>query len=250
MSSRPPAGAGGVGPVAAASTRVRDCAARRGRRAARRPDLVAGDDGRTSPSGPASAARRSTTAFGTRERAGPRLRHPARRANFLETVERGRRRERRRSRPRRCGRRSRSSSPPPRRNPLVRAISASEEGDELLVLVTTGGGPVLGPVTAGLAELIGQTWPGVDADSGGARRRNAGPARDQPRRAAHGDARRDGRARRPDPRPLHRPPSSAGGPRRRPADDPAASEIHTACGYPAGCPGSSSAYAPRPWVAA
>ncbi len=50
-------------------------------------------------------------------------------------------------------------------NPLVRAISASEEGDELLVLVTTGGGPVLGPITAGLAELMARTWPGVDADS-------------------------------------------------------------------------------------
>ena len=46
-------------------------------------------------------------------------------------------------------------------HPLVRAISAAEEGDELLVLVTTGGGPVLGPVTAGLAAQIKATWPEV-----------------------------------------------------------------------------------------
>lgn len=49
-------------------------------------------------------------------------------------------------------------------NPLVRAISASEEGDELLVLVTTRGGPVIGPVTAALAETIATTWP-VEPDA-------------------------------------------------------------------------------------
>lgn len=50
-------------------------------------------------------------------------------------------------------------------HPLVRAISASQEGDELLVLVTTGGGPVLGPVTDGLAGLIRETWPEADPEA-------------------------------------------------------------------------------------
>lgn len=47
-------------------------------------------------------------------------------------------------------------------HPLVRAIAASEEGDELLTLVTTRGGPVLGPVTDRLAEVIVATWPQAD----------------------------------------------------------------------------------------
>lgn len=46
-------------------------------------------------------------------------------------------------------------------HPLVRAISASEDGDELLPLVTTRGGPVLGGVTEQLAALMASTWPGV-----------------------------------------------------------------------------------------
>lgn len=46
-------------------------------------------------------------------------------------------------------------------HPLVRAISASEQGDELLVLLTTRGGPVLDPLTERLSELIAQTWPPV-----------------------------------------------------------------------------------------
>ena len=50
-------------------------------------------------------------------------------------------------------------------HPLVRAISAASEGDELLVLVTTGGGPVLGPVSDGLAGMIRATWPEADADA-------------------------------------------------------------------------------------
>ena len=50
-------------------------------------------------------------------------------------------------------------------HPLVRAISAAEEGDELLVLVTTGGGPVLGPITTGLAGLIAATWPVASSES-------------------------------------------------------------------------------------
>ncbi len=47
-------------------------------------------------------------------------------------------------------------------HPLVRAIAASQQGDELLVLVTTGGGPVLGPVTEGLAAVIRENWPEAD----------------------------------------------------------------------------------------
>ncbi len=50
-------------------------------------------------------------------------------------------------------------------HPLVRAISAAQDGDELLVLVTTGGGPVLGPVTDGLAGTIRDTWPEADPDA-------------------------------------------------------------------------------------
>ena len=46
-------------------------------------------------------------------------------------------------------------------HPLVRAISASEDGDELLPLVTTRGGPVLGRVTEQLAALIAATWPSL-----------------------------------------------------------------------------------------
>lgn len=52
-------------------------------------------------------------------------------------------------------------------HPLVRAISASEQGDELLVLVTTRGGPVLDPLTARLSELIAETWPPVERRSAG-----------------------------------------------------------------------------------
>jgi AcrR family transcriptional regulator len=52
-------------------------------------------------------------------------------------------------------------------HPLVRAISASEEGDELLVLVTTGGGPVIGPVTEALTQTIAETWPAVDPETAG-----------------------------------------------------------------------------------
>ena len=49
-------------------------------------------------------------------------------------------------------------------HPLVRAISASDEGDELLVLVTTRGGPVLGPLSERLAAVIRETWPEVSAE--------------------------------------------------------------------------------------
>ena len=46
-------------------------------------------------------------------------------------------------------------------HPLVRAISASEHGDELLVLVTTRGGPVLGPITERLTALLLAHWPSL-----------------------------------------------------------------------------------------
>jgi AcrR family transcriptional regulator len=48
-------------------------------------------------------------------------------------------------------------------HPLVRAISASDDGDELLALVTTRGGPVLGPLTARLTDVICATWPPAEA---------------------------------------------------------------------------------------
>lgn len=47
-------------------------------------------------------------------------------------------------------------------HPLVRAIAAAEEGDELLALFTTRGGPVLERLTARLSELIVANWPGVE----------------------------------------------------------------------------------------
>ena len=48
-------------------------------------------------------------------------------------------------------------------HPLVSTIAASRDGDELLALVTVRGGPVLGGVTAGLARVISERWPGVPA---------------------------------------------------------------------------------------
>ena len=48
-------------------------------------------------------------------------------------------------------------------HPLVRTIATSQDGDELLALVTVRGGPVLGGVTAGLARVIAETWPGLPA---------------------------------------------------------------------------------------
>lgn len=46
-------------------------------------------------------------------------------------------------------------------HPLVRAISAAEEGDELLALVTIRGAPVRDRVIEGLSAIIAETWPGV-----------------------------------------------------------------------------------------
>jgi AcrR family transcriptional regulator len=44
-------------------------------------------------------------------------------------------------------------------HPLVRAITSTEGGDELLPLVTTRGGPLIGHVTEHLTELLVETWP-------------------------------------------------------------------------------------------
>lgn len=45
------------------------------------------------------------------------------------------------------------------RHPLVRAITSSEGGDELLPLVTTRGGPLIEHVTDHLTALLVETWP-------------------------------------------------------------------------------------------
>ena len=46
-------------------------------------------------------------------------------------------------------------------HPLVRAMTGSEDADELLPLVTTRGGPLIGQVTERLADAILATWPGL-----------------------------------------------------------------------------------------
>jgi AcrR family transcriptional regulator len=46
-----------------------------------------------------------------------------------------------------------------RQHPLVRAITATEGGDELLPLVTTRGGPLIDHVTEHLTGLLVETWP-------------------------------------------------------------------------------------------
>jgi AcrR family transcriptional regulator len=45
------------------------------------------------------------------------------------------------------------------RHPLVRAITSSEGGEELLPLVTTRGGPLIEHVTEHLTALLVDTWP-------------------------------------------------------------------------------------------
>ena len=45
------------------------------------------------------------------------------------------------------------------RHPLVRAITSSEGGEELLPLVTTRGGPLIEHVTEHLTALLVETWP-------------------------------------------------------------------------------------------
>lgn len=52
-------------------------------------------------------------------------------------------------------------------HPLVRAVATSQGEDGFLPLVTTSGGPLVGEVTARLADLIRDTWeglPGADAE--------------------------------------------------------------------------------------
>jgi AcrR family transcriptional regulator len=44
-------------------------------------------------------------------------------------------------------------------HPLVRAITATDGGEELLPLVTTRGGPLVEGVTEHLARLLMETWP-------------------------------------------------------------------------------------------
>ena len=46
-------------------------------------------------------------------------------------------------------------------HPVIRAVVASESGDELLPLLTTRGGPLVGEVTDRLAEIITASWPEV-----------------------------------------------------------------------------------------
>jgi hypothetical protein len=46
-------------------------------------------------------------------------------------------------------------------HPLVRAMTSSDDADELLPLVTTRGGPVIEQVTERLAGVILETWPGL-----------------------------------------------------------------------------------------
>ena len=46
-------------------------------------------------------------------------------------------------------------------HPLVRAMTGSEDADELLPLVTTRGGPLIAQVTERLAAAIVATWPGL-----------------------------------------------------------------------------------------
>jgi AcrR family transcriptional regulator len=47
-------------------------------------------------------------------------------------------------------------------HPVIRAVAASESGDELLPLLTTRGGPLVGEVTERLASLLVETWRGLD----------------------------------------------------------------------------------------
>lgn len=57
------------------------------------------------------------------------------------------------------------------RHPLVRAITSTEGGDELLPLVTTRGGPLIEHVTDHLTSLLVETWPVLQP-------RDAGPIAD------------------------------------------------------------------------
>jgi AcrR family transcriptional regulator len=46
-------------------------------------------------------------------------------------------------------------------HPVIKAVVASESGDELLPLLTTRGGPLVDEVTDRLAQIILESWPGV-----------------------------------------------------------------------------------------
>jgi AcrR family transcriptional regulator len=46
-------------------------------------------------------------------------------------------------------------------HPVIRAVSASENGDELLPLLTTRGGPLVTEITDGLADVLVANWAGV-----------------------------------------------------------------------------------------
>ena len=49
-------------------------------------------------------------------------------------------------------------------HPVIRAVASAEVGDELLPLLTTRGGALVGDVTARLAGLIVESWPGLAAE--------------------------------------------------------------------------------------
>jgi AcrR family transcriptional regulator len=46
-------------------------------------------------------------------------------------------------------------------HPVIRAVAASESGDELLPLLTTRGGPLVAEVTDHLAQTLVESWPGL-----------------------------------------------------------------------------------------
>jgi AcrR family transcriptional regulator len=46
-------------------------------------------------------------------------------------------------------------------HPVIRAVVASESGDDLLPLFTTRGGPLVAEVTDDLATTLVETWPGL-----------------------------------------------------------------------------------------
>lgn len=49
-------------------------------------------------------------------------------------------------------------------HPVIRAVVASDSGDELLPLLTTRGGPLIGEVTDRLAEILVECWPALPED--------------------------------------------------------------------------------------
>lgn len=51
-------------------------------------------------------------------------------------------------------------------HPVVRAIVAADDGDELLALVTTRGGPLLADIIDRLAAILTSRWPGLAITDG------------------------------------------------------------------------------------